>query len=105
MAAVAPSRRPQPRRPPRRPRLVPSARSRPGSRRCRDCWQMRRLWDLEPYLGAATCGLSTLALALLWLVLVLAWQGCGRPSHLDEQAGEPLVLLLAYMHHGPYNGP
>ena len=50
---------------------------------------MRSLWDLEPCLGAATCGLSTLALALLWLVR--ARKGRGQPSHLDEQADEPLV--------------
>jgi hypothetical protein len=47
---------------------------------------------LEPYLRRAKRGLSTLASALLWLVL--AWQGSGRPSHLDAQAQEPLVVAL-----------
>jgi hypothetical protein len=38
----------------------------------------------ERHLGRAKRGLSTLASALLWLVL--AWRGSGRPDHLERPA-------------------
>ena len=46
---------------------------------------------LERYLQRPKRGLSTLALAALWLVL--AWRGSGRPQHL-EQVDEPLLAAL-----------
>jgi hypothetical protein len=46
---------------------------------------------LERYLERARGGLSSLALALLWLVL--AWRGSGRPDHLD-QLDEPFLAAL-----------
>lgn len=47
---------------------------------------------LEPYRNRATRGLTTLAVALLWLVL--AWRGSGRPSHLEAEQQEPLLAEL-----------
>lgn len=48
---------------------------------------------VDRYLRRPKRGVSTLALALLWLVL--AWQGSGRPSHLDGPAAEePLLATL-----------
>ena len=46
---------------------------------------------LERYLARPKRGLSTLALALVWLVL--AWRGSGRPYHVD-QWNEPLLAAL-----------
>jgi hypothetical protein len=46
---------------------------------------------LERDLACSKHGVSSLALALLWLVL--AWRGCGRPHHLDE-LHEPLLAAL-----------
>ena len=46
---------------------------------------------LEPYLDRRKRGLSTLVLSLVWLVL--AWQGSGRPHHLDQLA-DPLLTAL-----------
>ncbi len=46
---------------------------------------------LERYLACAKRGVSSLALALLWLVL--AWRGSGRPHHLDDLQ-EPLLAAL-----------
>jgi hypothetical protein len=46
---------------------------------------------LERYLACAKRGVSSLALALLWLVL--AWWGSGRPHHLDDLQ-EPLLAAL-----------
>ena len=47
---------------------------------------------LEPYLDRRKRGLSTLVLSLVWLVL--AWQGSGRPHHLDQLADPLLTALL-----------
>jgi hypothetical protein len=47
---------------------------------------------LEPYLDRRKRGLSTLVLSLVWLVL--AWQGSGRPHHLDQLADPLLAALL-----------
>ncbi|MFL5337252.1 MAG: transposase [Geminicoccaceae bacterium] len=46
---------------------------------------------LDPYLRRPKRGLTTLTLALLWLVL--AWRGSGRPEHL-AQVEEPLLTAL-----------
>lgn len=46
---------------------------------------------LEPYLARAKRGISTLALALVWLTL--AWRGSGRPHHLAGM-DEPLLAAL-----------
>jgi hypothetical protein len=47
--------------------------------------------SLVPYLSRATRGLSTLALALVWLTLT--WRGSGRPYHLTG-LDEPLLAAL-----------
>ena len=46
---------------------------------------------LEPYLARTKRGVSTLALALVWLAL--AWRGTGRPHHLGWLT-EPLLTAL-----------
>jgi hypothetical protein len=46
---------------------------------------------LEPYLARTKRGVSTLALALVWLAL--AWRGTGRPHHLGWLT-EPLLAAL-----------
>jgi hypothetical protein len=46
---------------------------------------------LEPYLQRTKRGVSTLALALVWLTL--AWRGTGRPERLPQLA-EPLLAAL-----------
>ena len=47
---------------------------------------------LERYLARAKRGISTLALALLWLTL--AWRGSGRPAHLATLHDPLLAALL-----------
>ena len=53
---------------------------------------------LDAYLRRPKRGLTTLTLALLWLVL--AWRGSGRPEHL-AQVEEPLLTALLGCHRLP----
>jgi hypothetical protein len=48
--------------------------------------------NLAPYLHRPKRGVTTLTLALLWLVL--AWRGSGRPEHLAQLDGPLLAALL-----------
>ena len=47
---------------------------------------------LERFLDRPTRGITTLSLALLWLVL--AWRGSGRPEHVDRWDDPLLAALL-----------